>query len=421
MPELAEFFQGLSRVAADHGRAYFGRTPRHLVKQEAMPLRPRGQTFFRGLAEGRRLLAWLRERIWPLEAAHDEESAYWSGLLGAAECLLGGTSTVQDIGIGPGAEGLLEAIAASGLRAFGGLCLMDEGVGLPAALRQQPQRALAEAERLGERFEQRGSGRLRALLNPRFILSCSDQLWRGVRELAESRRWPVHTHALEQEEETAAVRAAKAGRDEIEYFDHTGLLAADLRLAHGVWLRSDHADRLQGATVSVVHCPSSNLKLGSGVADLRLCARLGLPRGIGADGAPCSDSLDALQEVRLAALLQKWRHGPEAFSGLEALRLATSEGASALRLEREIGSVEIGKRADLLVLSRRGPELWASAAIDLHDLVAFAAGRACVRHLMVDGELLVEEGRLTRLDLEEIRRQASRHEARLLTRAKLSD
>src|SRR5215510_14540 len=133
-----------------------------------------GQTFFRGLGEGRRLLAWLRERIWPLEAAHDDESAYWCGLLGAAECLLGGTTTIQDIGIGPGARGLLDAIAASGLRAFAGQCLMDFGAELPAPMRSSTDAALAATEALGDRFDQGPEGRLRYVLNPRFILTCSD-------------------------------------------------------------------------------------------------------------------------------------------------------------------------------------------------------------------------------------------------------
>src|SRR5436305_8009910 len=115
-----------------------------------------GQTFFRGLAEGRRLLSWLRERIWPLEAAHDDESAYWCGLLGAIECLLGGTTTIQDIGIGPGAAGLLRAIADSGLRAFAGQCLMDSGDGLPAALRGQTDAVLAATEALADRFHRQG-------------------------------------------------------------------------------------------------------------------------------------------------------------------------------------------------------------------------------------------------------------------------
>jgi cytosine/adenosine deaminase-related metal-dependent hydrolase len=365
-----------------------------------------GQTFFRGLAEERRLLQWLRERIWPLEAAHDDESAYWCSLLGAAECLLGGTTTIQDIGLGPGARGLLHAIEDSGLRALAGRCLMDGGDGVPPALRDDTDRALAETSALGDRFDGSAGGRLRYLLNPRFILSCSDALWEGVRELSLHRGWPVHTHALEQQDETAAVRLLKNGRDEIEYFADQGLTAVDLRLAHGVWLAPEHLGRVARAPWSVVHCPSSNLKLGSGIADVVALRGAGIPVGIGADGAACSNHLDNLEELRLAALLQKVKHGPAAFTGLDALRLATSEGARALGLQDEIGSVEIGKRADLLVLATDRPELWAGPAADPHDVVAFGASRANVRHVLVDGAPLVEDGRLTRLDPAAIARRA---------------
>jgi 5-methylthioadenosine/S-adenosylhomocysteine deaminase len=366
-----------------------------------------GQTFFRGLAEGRRLLAWLRERVWPLEAAHDDESAYWCSMLGAAECLLTGTTTIQDIGIGPGARGLLRALVDSGLRAQAGKCLMDEGDGLPPGLAEDPEATLAETEELGAHFDGAAGGRLRYGLNPRFILSGSDRLWRGIRELAERRGWPVHTHALEQREETEAVRALK-GRDEIEYFDQEGLLATDFRIAHGVWLTDDHLARVSSERFSVVHCPSSNLKLGSGIADVVKIRGAGVPVGIGADGTPCNNDLDAFEELRLAALLQMLHHGPEAFSGLDALRLATSEGARALGLEDEVGSLEVGKRADLVVLDLARPELVAAPQVDVHDLVAFSASPATVRHVLVDGELLVEDGRLTRLDLDEIRAQAAK-------------
>lgn len=378
-----------------------------------------GQTFFRGLAEERRLLAWLRERIWPLEAAHDDESAYWCGLLGAAECLLGGTTTIQDIGIGPGARGLLDAIAASGLRAFAGQCLMDFGAELPTAMRADTDAALAAAEALGDRFDQGPEGRLRYVLNPRFILTCSDPLWEGIRDLAGRRGWPIHTHGLEQQDETAAVRLLKGGRDEIEYFADQGVLAADLRLAHGVWLTDAHLGRVRKERFSVVHCPSSNLKLGSGVADLLAIRRAGVPVGIGCDGAACSNQLDNFQELRLAALLQKVKHGPEAFSGLDALRLATSDGARALGLHNEIGTLETGKRADLVVLSTGRPELWGAPQADPHDLVAFGASRAEVRHVVVDGRLLVEDGRLTHLDLEEILRESGRCLADLIRRSGL--
>jgi cytosine/adenosine deaminase-related metal-dependent hydrolase len=377
-----------------------------------------GQTFFRGLAEGRRLLPWLEQRIWPLEAAHDDESAYWCSLLGAAECLLSGTTTIQDIGLGPGIGGLLRAVRDSGLRALAGKCLMDTGEGLPKALREDTDATLAEAVALGEGFHQ-ADGRLRYVLNPRFILSCSDALWQGIQETSASRGWPIHTHALEQEEESAAVRALKGGRDEIAYFEDSGILAAGLRIAHGVWLAQEHLSRVQGHDFSVIHCPSANLKLGSGIADVVGIRRAGIPVGIGADGAPCNNDLDLLEELRLAALLQQGRHGPESFGGLDALRLATSEGARAIGLEAEIGSIEEGKSADLLVLSLDRPELFASPRVDPHDVVAFGASRASVRHVIVEGDLLVEEGRLARLDLAEIRRQAEISLENLLQRSGL--
>jgi 5-methylthioadenosine/S-adenosylhomocysteine deaminase len=376
-----------------------------------------GQTFFRGLAEERRLLSWLWERIWPLEAAHDDESAYWCGLLGAAECLLGGTTTIQDIGIGPGARGLLRAVADSGLHAFAGQCLMDSGDALPAAMRQETDRVLAATEALGDEFAGAADGRLRYVLNPRFILTCSDALWEGIRDLSLRRGWPVHTHALEQRDETLAVRELKGGRDEVEYFADQGLLATDLRLAHGVWITGEHLERVRGGRFSVVHCPSSNLKLGSGVADLLAFHRAGVPVGIGCDGAACSNQLDNFAELRLAALLQKVKHGPDAFSGLDALRLATSEGARALNLQDETGTIEPGKHADLVVLATGRPELWAAPQADPHDLVAFGASRATVRHVLVGGRLEVEEGRLTRLDLEEIYRQSERSLAALIRRS----
>lgn len=378
-----------------------------------------GQTFFRGLAEQRRLLSWLRERIWPLEAAHDDESAYWCGLLGAAECLLGGTTTIQDIGIGPGARGLLRAIDDSGLRAFAGLCLMDSGDTLPALMRQPTDAVLAETEELGTAFDGAAGGRLRYVLNPRFILTCSDPLWDGIRDLALRCGWPVHTHALEQQEETRIVREIKEGRDEIEYFAERGVLATDLRLAHGVWLTRSHLERARNGRFSVVHCPSSNLKLGSGIADLLAIREAGVPVGIGCDGAACSNRLDNFEELRLAALLQKVKHGPEAFTGLDALRLATSEGAHALGLHDEIGTLEPGKLADIVVLSSDRPELWAAPQADPHDIVAFGASRGAVRHVLVEGRLLVEDGRLTHLDLAEIVKESDRCLAELIRRSGL--
>lgn len=377
-----------------------------------------GQSLFRALAEERRLLAWLAERIYPLEAAHDAESAYWSGMLGAVECLLSGTTTIQDIGIGPGIDGLVAAIADSGLRALVGPCLMDSGKDLPGGLCRTADQTLEEAVRLAREVE--GHDKLGFVLNPRFILSCSDPLWEGIRFLAEEHEWPVHTHALEQREETEAVRALKGGRDEIRYFDDTGILDLDLRLAHGVWLEEEHLDTIAGGRVSVVHCPSSNLKLGSGLADLVAMRDRNVTVGIGCDATPCNNDLDAFEELRLAALVQSVKHAPGALSGLDALRLATSEGARAIGLGEQIGSLEPGKAADLVILDGERPELWAAPEADLHDVIAFGASRAAVCDVMVNGEWMVEDGHLRHHDLAKIRASSSLAWTALKQRADLS-
>ena len=376
-----------------------------------------GQTFFRGLAEGRALLPWLRERIWPLEAAHSDESAYLSAQLGAAECLLGGTTAVQEIGLGPGARGLLEGLVASGLRGVAGMCLMDELDDLPPGLGATTAEVLQRTVDLGEEVVAGADGRVGYSLNPRFILSASDELWRQVRDLSLERGWPVHTHALEHADETEAVRTLKGGRDEVEYFRQEGVLETDLRLAHGVQLDRPRIEALSGRRLSVAHCPSADLRLGSGAADVVALRRAGIPVGVGSDGAACNNDLDCLEETRLAALLQQLRHGPAAFDGLTALRLATSEGARAIGLGDQIGSVEPGKRADLVVLDVAGPEWSAAPACDPHDLVVFVGSRAAVRHVMIDGRWKVWDGALTDLDLRLIRRRAARERDRLLERA----
>jgi cytosine/adenosine deaminase-related metal-dependent hydrolase len=220
---------------------------------------------------------------------------------------------------------------------------------------------------------------------------------------------------------------ARFGRDEIQLFDDWGLLAGDLRLAHGVQITEAHRQRIRDCRVSVCHCPSSNLKLGSGIADVPALVAAGIPVSLGADGPPCNNDLDPFEEVRLAALLQKLSD-PSRGSGLDALRLATSGGARALGLEREVGSLEVGKQGDVVVLSVERPELFAlgsadaedaRARLDLHDLVAFAAKGPHVRHVTIAGELLVEEGRLTRLDLDQIRRRATASLRAVIARADL--
>ncbi len=378
-----------------------------------------GQSLFRGLAEDRELLSWLRDRVWPLEASHTAESAYWSGMLGAADCLLSGTTTVQEIGLVRGMEGIFRAVRDSGLRAVAGKCLMDAGDGVPPALLEDPAAALEEAEDLFRRWDGEEDGRIRGAVCPRFILSCSPLLWEKTGEMSERLGAPIHTHLLESEAEERAVRAA-LGRGQMEFLNEVGILGRDLRVAHAVWLGEPQLEVLGGRPLRIAHCPSSNLKLGSGIADLRrLRDAENLAVGIGADGAPCNNDLDVLEEMRLAALLQQLKQGPGRFRALEAVEMATVDGARAVGLGPELGSLEPGKAGDLAILDLERPQSFGPEAVSVYDRIVYGAGRDAVRWVVVDGEVVVEKGTLPHLDLGHIMTRAGEEVRALLARTEL--
>jgi cytosine/adenosine deaminase-related metal-dependent hydrolase len=371
------------------------------------------QTLFRGLADDLALEDWLAKRIWPLEAAHTEESVYWSAMLGAAELLLGGTTAILDMETVRHAGAAFEALEGVGLRATAGKCLMD-GPSSPPALRETTDRALQESADLCARWHGAANGRLRYCFAPRFAPSCTGPLLRAVSDLAERTGAVIHTHAAETPVELQIVKQA-TGHDEIAYLDSVGISGERAALAHCVWVDKEGIARLARQRTNVVHCPSSNLKLGSGVAPIPEMLAAGCRVGLGADGAPCNNRLDAFSEMRLAALIQKPRLGPDALPAAQVLELATLGGARALGLEAEIGSVEVGKRADLVVLDLEGPHVQPAEA-DLVSRLVYSARAADVRHVLVDGKLVVKDGRLKTANLEEISRAANA-QARRLRRA----
>jgi len=375
-----------------------------------------GQSLFKGMAEDRELIPWLKDRIWPLEAAHTEESAYWSGMLGAMDCLLGGTTTIQDIGIVKGMNGIFRAVHDSGLRAIAGKCLMDRGEGVPRRLQEEPSVALSEARELHRKWYGGGRGRIRTAVCPRFILSCTRDLWEQAVAAAAELKIPVHTHLLESQAEESAVKI-DLGVSQMAFLEDAGVLDADLRIAHGVWFSDAERRVLKGRPLKVAHCPSANLKLGSGIADLLYLRSLPeLAVGIGCDGAPCNNDLDALEETRLAALLQIHKHGPGKFTARDALELATIEGARAIGMEQEIGSLEPRKAGDILVLDLSGPAAFGPEDA-VYERVVFAAGRDAVRHVVVDGEILVDRGRFPHLETDEVLRRAAEERDALAARA----
>jgi len=368
------------------------------------------QTLFRGLADDLPLEDWLAKRIWPLEAAHTEESVYWSAMLGGAELLLGGTTAILDMETVRHTGAAFEALETIGLRATAGKCLMDSPAA-PEALREPTDRALREAADLCARWHGRADGRLRWCYAPRFAPSCTGPLLRAVSDLAARDEAVIHTHAAETPVELEMVKRA-TGHDEITYLDSVGIAGPRAALAHCVWVDGEGIRRLAAQRTNVVHCPSSNLKLGSGIAPVPEMLAAGCHVAIGADGAPCNNRLDAFSEMRLAALIQKPRRGPEALPAAQVLELATLGGARALGLEREIGSIEPGKQADLVVLDLGGPHTQPDEA-DLVSRIVYSAVAADVRHVLVDGRIVVRDGVLGTVDVGEIRREANRQARRL--------
>ena len=371
------------------------------------------QTLFRGLADDLTLEAWLARRIWPLEAAHTKESVYWSAMLGAAELLLGGTTAILDMETVRHTGAAFEALEEIGLRATAGKCLMDAASN-PASLRESTDKALQESADLCAKWHGAANGRLRYCFAPRFVPSCTGPLLRAVSDLAERAGAVVHTHAAETPLELQMVKR-ETGNDEISYLDSVGISGPRAALAHCVWVDGEGISRLARQQTNVVHCPSSNLKLGSGVAPIPEMLAAGCRVGLGADGAPCNNRLDAFEEMRLAALIQKPRLGPESLPAAQVLELATLGGARAVGLEAEIGSIEVGKRADLTVVDLDGPHAQPDDA-DLISRIVYSARAADVRHVVVDGRVVVRDGALKTAKLEEIRRAANA-QARRLRRA----
>jgi 5-methylthioadenosine/S-adenosylhomocysteine deaminase len=374
------------------------------------------QTLFRGLAEDRPLLRWLRECIWPLEAAHDADSLRASAQLGIAELLRGGTTAILDMGTVHHTDVLFEVAAAAGLRYTGGKAMMDSGEGVPAGLLESTVASLCESDRLAERWHEAEGGRLRYAYCPRFVLSCTPDLLRSVAARTRANDLIVHSHASEQREETDAVRRL-LGAPNIQVLADNGLGGPETCLAHCVWPEPREIELLSQGGANVVHCPSCNLKLASGIAPIVDYLERGVNVALGADGAASNNRLDAWEELRLASLLARLRYGPEALPACEAFELATLGGARALGLEAEIGSVKPGKWADLVILDLRAPH--AAGPDDLYTQLVFSARADDVRTVLIGGRVVVEEGRLLTLDEASVLEEAREQRARLVQRAGL--
>jgi 5-methylthioadenosine/S-adenosylhomocysteine deaminase len=373
------------------------------------------QTIFRGLAEELSLLEWLRDRIWPLEAAHDEISLRATARLGLLDLLTTGTTTILDMGTTHGGDVIAEELVASGIRARFGQTMMDGGDGVPKGLRETTNDSLHASSRLVMQWNEAADGRIGYAYAPRFALSCTRELLEAVADITKRLGLLIHTHSNENVAERALIEGA-TGQAPTAYLDAVGLVNKRSVIAHGVNLDEREIGILAERGASITHCPSSNLKLGSGIADVRALRDRGITVGIGADGAACNNRLDGFEELRLAALLAASLHGPGALTAWDILAMGTRDGAKAMRLDGEIGTLEVGKKADVIVLD---PEKLAGPAGDPATRIVYGGGSRAVRDVIVDGRVVVRGGVPMTLDAAAVRAYAAEALPALARRAGL--
>jgi 5-methylthioadenosine/S-adenosylhomocysteine deaminase len=375
------------------------------------------QTLFRSYADDLSLMDWLRTRVWLMEAAHTPASLGAATRLATTELLLSGTTAVLTMETVHDTDAVFEAAGESGIRATIGKCMMDAPAdGTPARLCENANRSLAESRALRDRWHGAADGRLRAAFAPRFAVSCSRDLLEAVASLSSETHTLVHTHASESREEVAIVRQM-SGLSNVEYLADVRLASPRLCAAHCVWVGDREQALLAEHDVKVMHCPSSNLKLGSGLAPIAEMRHRGITVSLGADGAACNNRLDMFEEMRLAALLQATRQRPGALTARDALTMATRGGAKTLGLDHELGSIEVGKRGDVIVVDREG--LHMAPDHDPYSTLVYAARGSDVRTTIVGGDVLVDEFASTRVDHHEVMAEARSAAAALAQRAGL--
>jgi cytosine/adenosine deaminase-related metal-dependent hydrolase len=370
------------------------------------------QTLYRNRADDLVLLDWLKKRIWPYEAALDARSLRASARLGIAELLRNGTTSLLDMGTVHHYDSVFDAAREGGIRLVGGKCLMDAGEGVPKGLLETTRHALDESARLAKDWHGRETGRLRYAYAPRFVLSCTEDVLREVARLSQANGYVIHTHASEQEPECAIVRRER-GDDNIAYLDRLGIKGPRACLAHCVHPTEREVGLMREAGTRVLHCPSSNLKLASGIAPVPDYLARGVCVSLGADGAPCNNLLDPWEEMRLAALIQKPRHGPTSMPAETVFSLATIEGARALGIDDLVGSIEVGKRADLVLVDLRRAHAHPRSPEPYSQLV-YATRADQVDTVLVDGHVVVRSGRLTRWSEEQVLADADLELGRVL-------
>jgi len=366
----------------------------------------------------------------------EERDASLSALLGAARMMRNGTTTVMENilqGVGD-SEATVKALVASGMRAVVGpmvadrpfyetvpgyreclpATLLEEGTRPPAG--PPPAEVVAACRALAKRWHG-AEGRISICLSPSTPHRCTDRMLELLAEAAADDKLGVHTHLLETRPQAAAARHLY-GRSMVEHIEKLGLLRPGFLGAHSVWLSDADMDRMASVGAGISHNPLSNLYLGSGIARVPQLLKRGIAVGIGSDGPNCGSSTSLIEVMKLAAIVHRLGEpeGSRWPSAEDAFRMATLGGARALGLDRDVGSLEVGKKADLVLLDAESPGF-----VPLNDPVmqlVFGETGSAVRSVIVNGDFIVEDGRPTKLDMAQLIGEAAERGQRLAGRVR---
>jgi 5-methylthioadenosine/S-adenosylhomocysteine deaminase len=361
-------------------------------------------TLMRGLADDLALMDWLKEHIWPAEARHVSAQFVYDGTrLACAEMLRGGVTCFNDMYFFPEMTG--RAALDSKMRAALGIILIE----FPTAYATDAQDYLRKG--LAMRDELKSNALLSFCMAPHAPYTVSDRSFEQILMLSEQLQMPINTHLHETRDEIRDGEA-KFGMRPLARLEKLGILGPNFTAIHAVHMEDAEIALLARLGCSVAHCPASNMKLGSGIAPIGRMLASGLNIGLGTDGAASNNRLDMFAEMRLAALLAKVAaEDAQLLPAHAALRMSTLNAATALGLDGLLGSIRTGKAADLCAVNLGSIEL--SPCYDPASHLVYAAGRENVSDVWVDGEHLVEEGRLLKMDTEEILRIAGTWQHRL--------
>jgi len=364
-------------------------------------------TLLRGLADDKALMDWLNNHIWPAEGKHVRDDFVFDGAsLAMAEMIRGGTTTINDMYFYHAA--MARAGLASGMRTFVGCSILEFPTNYGSNADDYINKGMAErSEFLGEEL-------ITFTLAPHAPYTVSDATFRKVIDLAEREDMLIHCHIHETADEVAGSLKEHQQRP-LARLEKLGLLSPRLIAAHMVHLNAEEIELVARRGVSVAHNPASNMKLASGIAPVQPLLAAGVAVGIGTDGAASNNKLDMMAETRLAALLAKvGTLDPTAVPAATAIRMATLNGASALGMADKVGSVKVGKQADLIAIDLSALET--APAFDPVSHVVYAAGREQVSHVWVKGRALLSERKLQTLDEDALKARGEDWRNRILAR-----